>query len=74
MKVMDIKVYPKVFCEGKTQKIYLENNLGQEKELYIKIQPMEIYEVKHTRKYRIDEEERYAYKKMQIGTDLCLVL
>ena len=57
MKVVNIKVYPKVFCEGKTQKIYFQYNIETAKELYIKIQPMEVYRVPHTQKYRIDEEK-----------------
>ena len=67
--MVNIKVYPKVFCEGKTQKIYFQYNIETAKELYIKIQPMEVYRVPHTQKYRIDEEERYAYEKMQAVGD-----
>ena len=67
--MVNVKVYPKVFCEGKTQKIYVQYNEESTKELYIKIQPMEIYKVAHTEEYRVDEEERYSYEKMNIGAD-----
>ena len=68
MKKNDLKIYPKVLLADKSQKIYVQCNpksISEETELSIKIQPMEIYAVKHTKLYRVDEEERYTYAKLQ---------
>ena len=67
--MVNIKVYPKVFSEGKTQKVYVQYNTETARELYIKIQPMEIYAIPHTKLYRVDEEERYSFEKMQAVGD-----
>lgn len=67
--MVNIKVTPKIFCEGKAQRVYVEYRGESGTELYVKIQPMEIYGVAHTPKYRVDEEERYGYERMEIGDD-----
>lgn len=62
-----IYVYPKVFVAGKRQKVCVRfdtEDVDEQTELYIKIQPMEVYEIKHTKNYRIDEEDRYSYARM----------
>ena len=67
MKKMNISVFPKVFRAGKKQKIYVKfpsKEISSEQTITIKIQPMEIYGIAHTEKYRIDEETRYPYEKM----------
>ena len=69
MKTVNIEVFPKVFCAEKTQKVYVRYNAETAKELYVKIQPMEIYGLEHTKNYRVDEEERYSYERMEIGED-----
>ncbi len=65
MKKTVTDVFPKVFLAGKTQKIYakIDGAVAGDKVL-TKVQPMEIYAVKHTEIYRIDEEERYDYYEM----------
>ena len=61
-----VEIYPKVFLANKTQKLYAKMEGVCEKDLVeIKVQPMEHYAVKHTKKYRVDEEERYPYFQMQ---------
>lgn len=69
MKTIGLKIFPKVFVANKTQKIYVQYNVETAKEVYIKIQPMEIYAIPHTKLYRIDEEERYSFEKMQAVGD-----
>lgn len=67
MKKMNTKVFPKVFSAQKKQKVYVRFSskaISSEQVISIKIQPMEIYGIKHTEKYRIDEETRYPYEKM----------
>ena len=64
---MNISVFPKVFCAEKKQKVYVKfpsKAITREQSITIKIQPMEIYGIAHTEKYRIDEETRYPYEKM----------
>ncbi len=68
MEKNDLEIYPKVLSADKSQKIYVRCNsghIGEEEALYIKIQPMEVYAVKHTALYRVDEEERYSYVRLQ---------
>lgn len=67
MRKTDTRVFPKVFKANKTQKIFFKCSRGMinaAQSVTIKIQPMEIYGVAHTEKYRIDEETRYPYEKM----------
>lgn len=56
-----LEIYPKVFLAGKTQKIYVRTEgISANEKVRIKVQPMEIYAVNHTERYRLDEETRYA--------------
>ena len=67
MKKINVSIFPKVFKAGERQKVYLKcpslknDTVGV---VTIKIQPMEIYGIPHTEKYRIDEETRYSYEAM----------
>lgn len=61
---MKMEVYPKVFIAEKEQTVYVKTS--QSGELFIKIQPMEIYGIKHTPKYRIDEETRYPFVPLKL--------
>lgn len=70
MKKTVVEIYPRVFLADKTQKIYAKlNGVGSDDKVMIKVQPMEIYAVKHTETYRIDEEERYPYYEMKAEKD-----
>lgn len=60
---MDIKIYPKVFIADKKQTVFVQCN-GDIEGLKIKIQPMEVYAIKHTPAYRVDEEERYSFQPL----------
>lgn len=72
MKKIGLKIFPKVFVADKKQKIYVQCNSKYVEEgtvPCIKIQPMEIYAIPHTKLYRVDEEERYSFEKMQAVGD-----
>ncbi|MBE6739998.1 MAG: hypothetical protein E7565_06755 [Ruminococcaceae bacterium] len=64
MEINVTKVFPRVFLSNKLQTVYIKlNNCDINNDLLeLKIQPMEKYSIPHTEIYRIDEEERYAYK------------
>ena len=65
-----VEIYPRVFLANRTQKLYVKmENVCQKDFVEIKVQPMERYAIKHTKKYRVDEEERYSYFPMQTERD-----
>ena len=65
-----VEIYPRVFLANRTQKLYVKMENVCEKDLVeIKVQPMERYAIKHTKRYRVDEEERYPYFPMQTERD-----
>ena len=65
-----LEFFPKVFLEGRKQKMYAKvRGVGEQEKVLIKIQPMEIYEINHTPRYRIDEENRYSYVEMTAEGD-----
>ena len=66
MKNQVLEIYPRVFLADQTQKVYVKlDGVCTSDRVIIKIQPMEIYAVKHTDIYRVDEEERYSYCEMK---------
>ena len=70
MQKMVIDLFPKVFLADKKQKIYVKiDGACAQDSVMIKIQPMEIYAIKHTERYRIDEENRYPYTEMMSEGD-----
>lgn len=65
-----VEIYPRVFLANRTQKLHAKMVGVCEKDLVeIKVQPMERYAVKHTKRYRVDEEERYPYFPMLTERD-----
>lgn len=65
-----LEIFPRVFLADKTQKLYAKiDGVCAKDKVMIKVQPMEIYAVKHTEIYRIDEEERYNYCEMKAEGD-----
>ena len=70
MKKTVLEVYPKVFLADKTQTIYAKlDGVTANDKVMIKVQPKEIYAIKHTKVYRVDEEERYPYFEMKAEGD-----
>ncbi len=70
MKKKVLEIFPKVFLANKTQKLYAKlDGVCEKDKVMIKVQPMEIYAVKHTELYRVDEEERYSYCEMTAEGD-----
>lgn len=60
----NLSLYPKIFDTGAEGVVYYR--LGYDApDIKIKIQAMEAYEINHTPKYRIDEEDRYPYLAME---------
>ncbi len=58
-----LNLYPRIFDTGAEGTVYFR--LGYDApDIKIKIQAMEAYEIKHTPRYRIDEEDRYPYLPM----------
>lgn len=56
------EIYPRVFLENKRQTVYLRIDGAGDAE--IKIQPMEIYAIKHGTPQKLHEEERYPYSPL----------
>lgn len=61
-------LFPKVYLTGRVERV-LYYGASDADEVKIKIQPMEVYSIPHTSKFRIDEEERYPYLDMTRGED-----
>lgn len=59
---MSYDIYPRVFPTKKRCTVYVKTDAPAP--VSIKIQPMEKYSIEHTKKYRIDEEDRYPYLPM----------
>ena len=57
-----LEVYPRVFLENKRQTVFLR--IEGEGDANIKIQPMEIYAIKHGTPQKLHEEERYEYSPL----------
>ena len=57
-----LEIYPRVFLENKRQTVFLR--IEGEGDAEIKIQPMEIYAIKHGTPQKLHEEERYAYSPL----------
>ena len=60
---MNVKeLYPRVFLINKKQTLFVR--LDSEGEVFVKIQPMEVYDVPHGIPCRLHEEYRYAYSAL----------
>ncbi len=59
---MSYEIYPRVFPTKRECNVYIKAETTAP--VSIKIQPMEKYSIEHTKKYRIDEENRYPYLPM----------
>lgn len=57
-----LEIYPRVFLANKRQTVYLR--IEGEGNAEIKIQPMEIYAIKHGTPQKLREEERYSYSPL----------
>ena len=57
-----LEVYPRVFLENKRQTVFLR--IEGEGDANIKIQPMEIYAIKHGTPQKLHEEERSEYSPL----------
>ena len=57
-----LEIYPRVFLANKRQTVFLR--IEGEGAAEVKIQPMEIYAIKHGTPQKLHEEERYAYSPL----------
>ena len=67
MSISVKEMYPNVFKSNCKQRIYFSfSGVNVESDSFeIKIQPMESYSIPHTKRYRIDEEDRYPYVPLE---------